>query len=187
VDEIRAILGDLGIRLRALSEFPGAPQVREDGTTYEENALKKARAAAAFTHKPALADDTGLEVDALGGRPGIYAARFAGEGCSFEDNINKLLELLKGVPPERRGARFISVVALVTSDGREELVKGELRGWITETPSGRGGFGFDPVFRPADVGKTLAELDPDAKNRISHRRRALEKARSLLQRETIGA
>jgi len=181
------LLKDLGVRVRSLGEFDGAPEVLEDGSTYEENALKKARSAAAFTGKPSLADDTGLEVEALDGRPGIHAARFAGEHCSFHDNITKLLTLLKGVPKERRAARFVCVLAFVGPDGREELVRGELEGRITEEPAGIEGFGYDPVFFSPEAGKTLAELSPEEKNRISHRRRAVDMARVLLQRETIGA
>jgi len=180
VEEIRAVLADLPIAVRSLADFPGAPEVVEDGRTYRENALKKAWSAAKFTGKLALADDTGLEVDALGGRPGLYAARFAGEGCTFQDNIRKLLRLLEGVPQQRRGARFLCVLALVDPSGREQVVEGELCGRITEAPAGRGGFGYDPVFYVPDVGKTLAELTPEEKNRISHRGRALVKARSLI-------
>ena len=187
VSEISDMLADLGIRVRSLAEFAGAPEVIEDGTTYAENALKKARSAAAFTGKPALADDTGLEVDVLDGEPGVHAARYAGEHCSFQDNIRKLLTALKGVPKEQRAARFVCVMALVMPDGREELVRGELEGRITEEPAGVGGFGYDPVFFSLQAKKTLAELSPDEKNRISHRRRAFDLARELFKRETIGA
>jgi XTP/dITP diphosphohydrolase len=180
VREIQALLADLPVTVRSLAEFPGAPDVIEDGATYRENALKKARSAADFTGKPALADDTGLEVDALDGRPGLYAARFAGEGCTFQDNIAKLLRLLEGVPAERRGARFVCVLAFVVSGGRELVVEGELRGRITEAQSGVSGFGYDPVFFVSEAGKTLAELSFEEKNRISHRRRALDKAREFL-------
>ena len=180
VREIQALLADLPVTVRALAEFPGAPDVVEDGATYRENALKKARSAADFTGKPALADDTGLEVDALDGRPGLYAARFAGEGCTFQDNIAKLLRLLEGVPAENRGARFVCVLAFVVPGGRELVVEGELRGRITEAQSGARGFGYDPVFFVPEVGKTLAELSFEEKNRISHRRRALDKARGFL-------
>ena len=125
-----SMLKDLGVQVRSLAEFDGAPEVVEDGSTYEENALKKARSAAAFTGKPSLADDTGLEVEALDGRPGIHAARFAGEQCSFQDNITKLLTVLKGVPRERRGAatarRSGRVAALPrlarARDGRSHLL-----------------------------------------------------------------
>ena len=187
VTEIESMLKDLGLQVRSLTEFDGAPEVIEDGETYEENALKKACSAAAFTGKLALADDTGLEVEALGGQPGIHAARFAGEPCSFQDNIRKLLTVLKGIPEERRGARFVCVLALVFPDGRQELVRGELEGRITEEPAGVGGFGYDPVFFSPEAGKTLAELSPNEKNLISHRRRAIDRAREVLKRETIGA
>jgi XTP/dITP diphosphohydrolase len=180
VEEIRAMLADLPVAVRSLAEFPGAPEVIEDGWTYRENALKKAWAAAKFTGKPALADDTGLEVDELGGQPGLYAARFAGEGCTFQDNVRKLLRLLEGVPSQRRGARFVCVMALVDPGGREQVVEGELHGRITEAPVGCGGFGYDPVFYVPEVGKTLAELTPEEKNRMSHRGRALAKARALM-------
>jgi len=180
VEEIRAMLADLPVAVRSLAEFPGAPQVVEDGWTYRENALKKAWAAAKFTGKPALADDTGLEVDALGGQPGLYAARFAGEGCTYQDNVRKLLRLLEGVPPQRRGARFVCVMALVDPGGREQVVEGELHGQIAEAPAGDSGFGYDPVFYVPEVGKTLAELTPAEKNRMSHRGRALAKARALI-------
>lgn len=181
------MLADARITVRSLAEFPGAPEVVEDGATYRENALKKARSAAAFTGKPALADDTGLEVDALDGRPGLLAARFAGEGCTFQDNIRKLLDLLEGVPPERRGARFVCVLALVEPGGREQVVEGELPGRITETQAGVGGFGYDPVFYVPEAGKTLAELTAEEKNGISHRRRAVEKARSFILGINVGA
>jgi len=183
VEEIRAMLADLPIVVRSLAEFSGAPEVVEDGATYRENALKKARSAATFTGKPALADDTGLEVDELVGQPGLYSARFAGEGCTFQDNIRKLLHLLEGVPVERRGARFVCVIALVTPGGREKVVEGELRGRTTDRQAGGGGFGYDPVFYAPEVGRTLAELTADEKNRISHRGRALAKARAVILAE----
>ena len=174
------MLADLPIKVRSLAEFPGAPEVVEDGATYRENALKKARSAVKFTGKPALADDTGLEVDALGGQPGLYAARFAGEGCTFQDNVRKLLRLMEGVPSNQRGARFVCVVALVEPSGREQVVEGELHGRITESQAGHGGFGYDPVFYVPEAGKTLAELTAGEKNRISHRGRALDKAKGII-------
>ena len=180
VEEIKAILSGLPITVRSLAEFPRAPEVVENGATYRENALKKAWSAAKYTGKPALADDTGLEVDALGGQPGLYAARFAGEGCTFQDNVRKLLLLLEGVPSDQRGARFVCVIALVEPGGREQVVEGELRGRITESQAGRGGFGYDPVFYVPEAGKTLAELTAGEKNRISHRGRALDKAKGII-------
>jgi XTP/dITP diphosphohydrolase len=180
VEEIRAMLADLPITVRSLAEFPGAPDVVEDGATYRENALKKAWSAAKFTGMPALADDTGLEVDVLGGQPGLYAARFAGEGCTFQDNVRKLLLLLEGVPSGQRGARFVCVIALVEPSGLEQVVEGELCGRITESQSGGGGFGYDPVFYVPEAGKTLAELTAEEKNRVSHRRRALDRARTII-------
>jgi XTP/dITP diphosphohydrolase len=187
VAEITAMLADVGIKVYSLDDFPGAPDVVEDGTSYEENALKKARSAAVFTGKPAVADDTGLEVQALDGRPGLYSARFAGDGCTFQDNIRKLLALLKDVPMSQRNARFISVLALVTPDGTQELFKGQLDGYISEATSGSVGFGYDPVFWLPEVQKTLAQLSPDQKNEVSHRRRAVDQLKARLTGETIGA
>jgi XTP/dITP diphosphohydrolase len=187
VAEIIAMLADVGINVYSLDDFPGAPEVVEDGASYEENAVKKARSAAVFTGKPAVADDTGLEVQALDGRPGLYSARFAGDGCTFQDNIRKLLALLKNVPMSQRNARFISVLALVTPDGTQELFKGYLDGYISESPSGAVGFGYDPVFWLPEVQKTLAELSPEQKNEISHRRRAVDQLKARLTGETIGA
>lgn len=181
--EIAALLSDLGMTVRTLAEFPQAPEVIEDGKTCEANAIKKARAIADYTGLTAVADDTGLEVDALGGRPGVYAARYAGAQVSYEDNWKKLLHELDGVPLERRGARFLTVVA-VASPAREhvETVEGVLNGVIGQRPAGSGGFGYDPVFFVPEQGKTLAELTPSEKNRISHRAQAFAKAKVVLQR-----
>lgn len=180
--ELAALLGDLGIRIRTLDEFPHVPEVVEDGATCEANAIKKAREVASATGLPAVADDTGLEVDALNGRPGVYAARYAGEHATYEDNCRKLIQELHGVPPTRRTARFITVAALVlSSGGGVQVAAGELSGTITETSVGSKGFGYDPVFFVPELGKTLAELTPDEKNRISHRAKAFLKLRDLLQ------
>jgi len=181
--EIAALLSDLGMTVRTLAEFPEAPEVIEDGTTCEANAIKKARAIADYTGLTAVADDTGLEVDALGGRPGVHAARYAGAHVSYEDNWKKMLHELDGVPSERRGARFLTVVA-IASPAREhvETVEGVLNGMIAERPAGSGGFGYDPVLFVPEQGKTLAELTPSEKNRISHRAQAFAKAKVVLQR-----
>jgi XTP/dITP diphosphohydrolase len=178
--ELVALLRDLGIRIRTLAEFPDAPEVAEDGQTCEANAVKKAQAIMQHTGRTAVADDTGLEVDALGGRPGVHAARYAGPNATYEDNWRKLLRELEGVPPERRRARFITVAAIARPSAKVEVVDGVLEGLIAEEPAGTQGFGYDPVFFVPEAGKTLAELTADEKNRISHRARALAKVRNML-------
>ena len=178
--ELAALLGGLGIQIKTLAEFPEAPEVIEDGATCEANAVKKARVIAAATGLPAVADDTGLEVDALGGRPGIFAARYAGEGATYEDNWRKLLHELAGVPRERRTARFITVAAMAFPENGVQVARGVLEGLIAETPSGTQGFGYDPVFFVPELGKTLAQLSPDQKNRISHRAKASAQVRDIL-------
>lgn len=181
--EIAALLSDLGIRVRSLAEFPQAPVVVEDGETCHANAIKKAKTIANYTGLTAVADDTGLEVDALGGRPGVHAARYAGAQVSYEDNWKKLLHELNGVPLEQRGARFLTVVAIVRPANEQvETVEGVLNGVIAQRPAGSGGFGYDPVFVVPELGKTLAELTPSEKNRISHRAQAFVKAKAILQR-----
>ena len=180
VEEIQAILNDVGIPILTLNEFPNFPGVEEDGVTCQENAIKKAKATAAFTGRWALADDTGLEVDALHGRPGVYAARYAGEHATYEDNCKKLLQELQEVPSDRRTARFITVVALSNPQGHTEIVEGVLEGTITQEFHGTGGFGYDPVFYVPQAGKTLAEMTFAEKNRMSHRARAVTNAKNLL-------
>jgi XTP/dITP diphosphohydrolase len=179
-EELAALLGDLGITIRTLDEFPDAPDVVEDGETCEANAIKKARAVAEFTGLPAVADDTGLEVDALGGRPGIYAARYAGEDATYEDNYRKLLRELAGVPRERRTARFLTVAAIALPSDGVRVAQGTLDGVIAEEASGTLGFGYDPVFLIPELGKTLAQLSADQKNTISHRAKAFTKMREIL-------
>lgn len=180
--EITALLGDLGIRIRTLAEFPDTPDVVEDGETCEANAVKKAISIARHIGLPAVADDTGLEVNALGGRPGVYAARYAGDKATYEDNWRKLLRELQGVPRAKRGARFVTVAAVAWPTGSVKVVEGVLDGEIAETPSGTHGFGYDPVFFVPELGKSLAQLAPEEKNRISHRARAFAKIKQLLQR-----
>ena len=181
VIELVALLRDLGIAIRSLDEFPDAPDVVEDGATCEANAIKKARAIAECTGLPAVADDTGLEVDALGGRPGVYAARYAGENATYDDNCRKLLRELTGVPCERRTARFLTVAALALPSGEMRVVHGTLGGVIAEEASGALGFGYDPVFFVPELGKTLAQLSADQKNTISHRAKAFTQVKDLLQ------
>jgi XTP/dITP diphosphohydrolase len=184
-EELAALLGDLGITIRTLDEFPDAPDVVEDGDTCEANAVKKARAIAEFTGLPAVADDTGLEVDALGGRPGIYAARYAGEDATYEDNCRKLLRELAGVPREQRTARFLTVAAIALPLEGVRVAQGTLDGVIAEEASGTLGFGYDPVFLIPELGKTLAELPAGEKNRISHRAKAFLKMREILSASTV--
>jgi XTP/dITP diphosphohydrolase len=184
-EELAALLGDLGMTIRTLDEFPDAPDVIEDGDTCEANAIKKARAIAEFTGLPAVADDTGLEVDALGGRPGIYAARYAGEDATYEDNCQKLLRELMGVPRERRTARFLTVAALALPSDGVRVAQGTLDGVITEEASGTSGFGYDPVFLIPELGKTLAQLSADQKNTISHRAKAFMKMREILSASMV--
>jgi XTP/dITP diphosphohydrolase len=169
--EIAAILAAqrAPAELVGLAEFPGAPDVEETGETLKENALLKAGSAAEFTGLAAAADDTGLFVDALGGEPGVRSARYAGDDCVYEKNNRKLLTALAGLPPEKRAAHFECVVALAVPGKPPLFFKGELQGRIIEAPRGDGGFGYDPIFQPADMDATLSELLPEAKNAISHR------------------
>ena len=184
-EELAALLGDLGIGIRTMDEFPEVPDVIEDGETCEANAIKKARAVSDATGLVAVADDTGLEVDALGGRPGVYAARYAGARATYEDNWRKLLRELSGVPHDRRTARFMTVAATASPSGEVQVARGELQGFITEEPAGEGGFGYDPVFFVPELGKTLAELSAEEKNRISHRAKAFAQVREILCRHMM--
>lgn len=183
IREIAEILRDLSIDIRPLSAFPGAPAVVEDGVTYLDNARKKAVVAARFTRHWALADDSGIEIDALGGRPGIHSARYAGPDATDQVNNNKLLEELRGVPPERRTARYRAVIVVASPDGVEIRAEGICEGAIANAPAGSSGFGYDPLFLVHGYGgKTMAELGMEIKNRISHRARALEKLRAELKK-----
>jgi XTP/dITP diphosphohydrolase len=186
VRELTALLGDLEIRIRTLAEFPASPDVEEDGTTCEANALKKAGETASATGIPSVADDTGLEVDALDGRPGVFAARYAGDGATYEDNCRKLLRELDGVPLERRTARFVTVAALALPEGHTQVATGTLVGVIAEECSGSQGFGYDPVFFVQELGRTLAELTAEEKNRISHRAKAFRSMADILRSLAAG-
>ena len=178
--EIENSLQGLSLMLRTMQQFPGVTQTVEDGLSFEENALKKARVLAKQLGKTTLADDSGLEVKALDGRPGVYSARFAGPNATDADNNNCLLRELAAVPPGERDARFVCVMALVTVDGRELIVKGECEGEILTEPRGYGGFGYDSLFYYLQAKKTFAELIPAEKARISHRGRCLAVLREKL-------
>jgi XTP/dITP diphosphohydrolase len=182
IKEILAIFSETPINFLTLDDFPGAPDVVEDGKTLEENAQKKAYEIARFTKHIALADDSGLEVDFLDGMPGVISARFAGAGCSFADNNRKLLTVMKGAPTEHRRARFRCVMALAVPKGATQTVEGTLNGYITDHVRGEEGFGYDPVFLVPDKGKTLAELGPTLKNSLSHRYKALQAIKPILLR-----
>lgn len=180
VREMRHALRGLPYTCISAEEIPGAPEVKETAATLRGNALKKAKALARWAGLAALADDTGLEVTALGGRPGVHSARYAGAACRPADNIRKLLRQLRGVPASRRAARFRCVIALARPTGRVQYVEGVCEGRIAERPSGAGGFGYDPVFIPKGSAKTFAQLSVAVKNRISHRGKALRRMRLVL-------
>jgi XTP/dITP diphosphohydrolase len=179
--ELEAILAPSGVTLVTLADVPGAVAPEETGATLEENAYIKARAALALTGMPAIAEDTGLEVDALDGGPGVETARYAGPKATYADNVAKLLAELKGIPTERRTARFRTVCVVAYPDGVELMADGTLEGRITERPRGTGGFGYGPVFEVPEAGdRTLAELSDAERNAISHRGRAVSRAAKLI-------
>ena len=174
IEELRAILEPLDIQLLAAPDFPELEEVDEDGDTLEANALKKARYVYKMTGLPSLADDTGLEVDKLDGRPGVYSARFAGEDVTYQQNVDKLLRLLQPWTDfNERTARFRTVIAFI-ENGNEHLFEGKCEGNITTEEHGDGGFGYDPVFLPEGYDQTFAELMPETKNEISHRGMAVQ-------------
>lgn len=182
--EIRSSFHGLPLHVRALSEFPGTLTVEEVGTTYEENAVLKALGYAQQVRLTSLADDSGLELDALGGAPGVLSARFGGDNCSDEELTAKLLLALSECEPTARTARFVCTLALVAWDGRASLVRvfrGECEGRITMQPKGRNGFGYDPVFVPNGYDQTFGELSSSIKDSISHRAKALAQMRSFLE------
>jgi XTP/dITP diphosphohydrolase len=174
----------LGLPLRPVSvgDLGDWPEVEETGATLAENALLKARETLRRVGRPCLADDTGLEVDALGGAPGVRSSRFAGENVTYRDNVEKLLREMAGVPESERGARFRCVIALADPDGREEMVEGVVEGTILNAPRGAGGFGYDPVFLVRETGRTFAEMSVAEKGVLSHRGRAMAAAREILAR-----
>jgi XTP/dITP diphosphohydrolase len=179
VKEFAKLLEGVFENIISLSDLGSPPEVIEDGLTFRDNALKKACEIAEYSKKLTLADDSGLQVDALNGRPGVYSARFSGDGATDKSNIDKLLTEL-GDNPSRK-ARFICVLALVDPNGMELVVEGICEGVILDKPRGEGGFGYDPVFYLPDREKTMAEIDPELKNQISHRANALKKLKLELE------
>ena len=181
VQEIRDILSGQEIELLSLDSFPEIGEIIEDGDTLEDNARKKARTVYNATGILSLADDTGLEVEALGGRPGVYSARYSGEHATYEQNNRKLLGELKGFPPEKRKAKFRCVISIIGS-GIDEIAAGEVPGRIIDEARGKNGFGYDPLFMADGYDITYAEMDSELKNKLSHRAIALEKAKIFLTR-----
>lgn len=181
VEEIRDILAGFNIELLSLDAYPEIGEIVEDGETLEENARKKARTVFKATGLLSLADDTGLEVEALDGRPGVYSARYSGEGATYARNNEKLLGELKGIPPEKRKAKFRCVISII-GDGIDEIAAGEVPGRIIDEVRGTNGFGYDPLFIADGYDITYAEMDLEVKNTLSHRARALEEAKKILAR-----
>jgi XTP/dITP diphosphohydrolase len=180
--EIEDILAPLGLKVLSLKDFPRVGEIVEDGTTFGENAAKKAREVARQTGRLAIADDSGLVVDALQGRPGVFSSRYGGKDATDQEKCQKLLAEMSGIPEEKRQAAFVCAIAVATPQEEVEIVEGECRGRIAFAPTGKSGFGYDPVFFLPALGKTMAEIDPHLKNRISHRARALEKLKKILPR-----
>ncbi len=181
VEEFLRILKDLKINLLDINDFPDCPEVEEDQETFEANAIKKALTVAKFTNKIAIADDSGLEVFALNGEPGVRSARYAGEKATDIDNINKLLEKMKDIPDKDRGARFVCSIAIAFPDGNVKTFFGYIDGWIGREPKGKMGFGYDPIFYPLGYDLTFAEMSPEEKDALSHRGKALEKLKEYLK------
>ncbi|MHB8881107.1 MAG: XTP/dITP diphosphatase [Thermodesulfovibrionales bacterium] len=179
-EEMGRIFEGYAIRFITLDSFPGCPDVEEDGKTFRANSLKKARAVAAFTGRPAIADDSGLEVMALGRAPGVYSARYAGEGATDSLNVRKLLKEMKGLEGGDRKARFVCCLALVLPDGHHKTFTGYVYGSIGRKEKGSNGFGYDPLFFPEGHDRTFAEMTASEKDAMSHRGRALKKLHHYL-------
>ena len=182
VSEYHSLLGNLGYQMVTLAQQGITKVALEQGDTFEQNARSKAATYAKLSQLITLADDSGLEVDALGGKPGIHSARFAGKGATDADKVKILLTKLEGIPWENRTAHFKCVIAIVTPEGQLELCYGECHGIIAFEAKGENGFGYDPVFYLPEMGKTMAELPTEIKNQISHRGQAAQKALQALQR-----
>lgn len=181
--ELEELLAPFNIEVKSLLDIPDFPEIDEDGSSFEENAIKKARLTARHSGLTCLADDSGLEVEALGGQPGIYSARFAGEQGDDEANNQKLLSMMADLPAAERKARFVCVVAISDPDGEVQTVRGECTGSIAFKAEGTEGFGYDPLFIPSGYTRTFAQLKAEEKNHISHRARALKKAQRLIVSE----
>ncbi|WP_449244797.1 XTP/dITP diphosphatase [Desulfobacca acetoxidans] len=185
IRELRALLAEINLSLLTLADFPECPEVLEDGDTFLANAAKKAQAIAACTGLPALADDSGLEVAALGGRPGVFSARYGADRTAPQphtdaDNYVKLLEEMADIPWEQRRARFVCCIVVAFPGGRQVITEGVCQGFIDFEPKGAGGFGYDPVFWLPQYNRTMAEVGLEVKNQISHRAQALKEMQAIL-------
>lgn len=183
--EIREILGDLPLEILSMKQAGISADIEENGTSFEENALIKAREVCRLAGEMVLADDSGLEIDYLNGEPGIYSARYMGENTSYREKNKNLMERLEGVPDEKRTARFVCAIAAVFPDGKELVVRGTVEGIIGYEERGENGFGYDPIFYLPKRGLTTAELPPEEKNSISHRGNALRKMKELMEKENL--
>ena len=182
VREIDEILEGTGFEAISMKQAGFNLDIVEDGTTFEENALKKAMAVHELSGEYVMADDSGLCIDALDGAPGIYSARFCGEDSTYEEKFRKIFEMLADVPEDKRTAQFVCAIAVVKPDGTSFTVRGECRGVLHEKPVGENGFGYDPIFYVPEFGMTTAQMDPEVKNAISHRGRAL---RAMVEKLTV--
>jgi len=182
VKEIKDILDSPEIKILTIKDFPPLPKIEEDGKTYQENAFKKARKISEYTGKICLADDSGLEIEYLKEKPGIYSSRW---GNSDEERIDKVLKLLENVPINKRNAKFVCAVVLVFPDGKTYMVKEECKGSITFSPKGEYGFGYDPIFLVPEYNKTFAELGDNIKNQISHRGKAMKKMIDIIKEISV--
>lgn len=183
--EIKAILGDIGEEILSMKEAGIDMDIVEDGSTFEENAIIKAKAVMERTGQLALADDSGLEIDALNKEPGIYSARYMGEDTPYEIKNRNLIERMKGVKGKDRSARFVCVIAAAFPDGEIITTRGTIEGVIAEEPAGENGFGYDPIVYVSEYGMTTGQMDPDAKNAISHRGKALTAMKKILEERKI--
>ena len=183
--EIKAILGDIGEEILSMKEAGIDMDIVEDGSTFEENAIIKAKAVMERTGQLALADDSGLEIDALNKEPGIYSARYMGEDTPYEIKNRNLIESMKGVKGKDRSARFVCVIAAAFPDGEIITTRGTIEGVIAEEPAGENGFGYDPIVYVPEYGMTTGQMDPDAKNAISHRGKALTAMKKILEERKI--
>jgi XTP/dITP diphosphohydrolase len=177
--EFQSLFAEKGIEVKSLLDFDHVPDIAETGKTFAENAVLKAEAIANYFNKIVIADDSGLAVDVLDGKPGVYSARYAGEQKNDQANMEKVLAELKGIPFEQRTARFHCALAVAIPQGRTVVVEGTCEGYITEEPRGTNGFGYDPIFYVPDQQKTMAELSKEEKNKISHRANALKELQKV--------